>query len=106
MRCPSCEKFVSLELQDPEFEGLEITEDGQIAGSVRIVRTCADCSDEMKEANFEVQAEVPADVLSAFRSSHPDAGDLEIEAEIEPIEEGGGRYAKSFFGATISFKVT
>jgi hypothetical protein len=53
MRCPDCNKFVSLETQEPEVSDLQVEHnppaDKQsehtftITGSVRIVRVCGEC---------------------------------------------------------------
>lgn len=102
-RCGSCNKFVSLETGDPEVESLEVDEDGTVSARVRIARTCAECGDEMKEVELDMEAEVKP-------PSEEDAGDDGHELEVEEtgvvaIEEGGGRYKKSYFGAEVSFVV-
>ena len=57
MRCNDCNKFVSFDdSTEPEAE-IEIDEDGQISGTVRIVLTCAECGTELKESNFDVSEE-------------------------------------------------
>lgn len=102
MRCPDCNKFVGLEFADPEVERLEIDGD-EVACEVRIVRNCAECGQELKEAQLELSAEIPQEVADAHDG---DNHDLEVEETgVDPIEEGGGRYAKSYFGATVSFAV-
>lgn len=99
MRCPNCNKFVSLELGEPELQDISYDR-GVVTISVRIVRTCADCGEELKEAilDMEHQCEIPEEYQSA---------DLGVEEDgIESTEEGGGRYKKSYFGAIVTFKVT
>lgn len=116
MRCPDCMKFVSLEMADPEDEGMEI--DGTtLTGTVRIHRDCADCSQELKEFSFDVDVEL----------EHPESGgacpsmlDEEDEGYLAPELELAGvdlqpeertqtttaagkpiknyRYMKTFFG--------
>lgn len=102
MRCENCSKFVSLELQDPEIEDLELHDDGSLTGEVRIVRNCAECGSEMKEARFEVNVPAPA------VTHKPDCTtkDLHADAELSSLEEGGGRYKKSYFGAEGELRVT
>jgi len=99
MRCPDCNKFVSLEFQPPEVDDLEY--DGQnVTGTVRLTRTCAECSQELKEATLDINAEVDAE----WAEKH-DGHNISVEFDPEEIEEGGGRYAKSYFGAGGSIQV-
>lgn len=95
MRCPECNKFATMEMQDPEVDGEEYSSSG-ITASVRIVRTCADCSTELKEATFDVEKDVDF-------CSDDDEHEVTLTYEAQPLEEGGGRYQKAFFGATITF---
>lgn len=103
--CPNCSKMVSLDFQDPEVNDLELNVEGRkITASVRIVRQCADCGTDMKEATLDVDLEVP-------KCNHDDGKGLphvlvdEVEESLSQLEEGGGRYAKSYFGAEGEFKV-
>lgn len=115
MKCPSCNLFASLEMGEVEVDSLEVehTAPGKdetthvytVTGNVRIVRTSACCGDEMKEANFdlEVTVEVEADELP----KGADPTECEAESTNEgTIEEGGGRYAKSFYGAEVEGTVS
>lgn len=161
MRCPGCEKFVSLEMGDPEVQDSNVDTDGTVTITVRIVRTCADCGEEMKEATLEMtttptpenlnghvnrESKVPLWMVTFDGVDHAEGDghrerevecedeptqdwlqkhldesvtlisveriadvfhDLQIEVDnVEPIEEGGGRYKKSYFGAEVSFRVT
>lgn len=119
MRCPDCCKFVSLEFADPEVDSgpdgdFAIAEDGRVTASVaaevRIVRTCAECSQDMKEATFSMESvtEISAEDAKAHVADGEwrDGCEFEIEADDpEQIEEGGSRYAKSYFGASIAFEI-
>lgn len=69
-RCPDCNKFVGLELGEPEVNSLEVDETG-IHGEVRLVQTCAECSGEMNEASVEIEQELP-DEAAAHLEEHPD----------------------------------
>jgi hypothetical protein len=124
MRCPDCNKFVSLEFEDPEVENLQVehippetTDQGVphmflITGSVRLVRNCGECGQELKEATLEIEQEVelgedvPARDWAEFAKTH-DLDDAYVDESpaVDQIEEGGGRYAKSYFGASIHFEV-
>lgn len=123
MRCPDCNKFVSLEMQDPEVECLDATTDAPadaqsertftITGSVRVVRCCAECGQEMKEANLDIEQEVELgenvhlkNPLEFYATLVWDKVDISVEeAGIDQVEEGGGRYAKSYFGASVVLEV-
>lgn len=135
MRCGSCEKFVSMDMGDPEVDlndvEIDYADDGKgtgtVSGTVRIVRVCADCSDELKEATLELTHEFPLPpkdeavkaVVTGARSTTPGPDALvapafedepaEHEFEIEeddvnPIEESHKK--KSYFGAEVCFTVT
>lgn len=98
MRCPDCQKFVSLEFADPEVDSLEVG-DGAVSCTVRIVRNCGECGQELKEATLELSHDIDHDTEKGKHT-------LEVEETgVDQIEEGGGRYKKSYFGASVSFKV-
>jgi len=105
MRCDSCNKFVGLDFSDPELESIEV--DGTSAtATVRIVRTCSDCGQELKEATLEMEDtfDGPKDEDAAGEDKEHD---LSVEDDsVEQIEEGGGRYAKSYFGASVRYTVS
>lgn len=130
MRCPDCSKFVGLELQDPEDINLDVesTLDGDqlslsVSMTARIVRNCAECGQELKEANIEANENVEIEACTIIKCvrvvGEAKVGDLDSydwlddkhgepeinETNVEQIEEGGGRYAKSFFGANVSYVV-
>jgi len=105
MRCSSCSRFVGLDFQDPEVESLEIDDEGTVTCSVRIVRCCTECGDELKEATLDFEYTPPPG--SGIEAHVGKGHTLEIgEDGVDQIEEGGGRYAKSYFGAEVSFKIT
>lgn len=104
MRCPDCSKFVGLEFAEPEVENLEVNEDGHVTGEIRIHRDCADCGNELKEATFEIDVDLSEKVGDGHKG---EGHELEIhEDSVEQIEEGGGRYKKSYFGARVEFHLT
>jgi hypothetical protein len=119
MRCPDCNKFVSLEMSDPEIDGeLAVDEDGHVTGEVHITRTCADCCTALKEAQLSLEGDVTGVAstdLGAHLAAHQEAADNKKELEwwelsvendgVDPIEETGGRFKKSYFGATVSFTI-
>lgn len=110
-QCPGCQKFPTLEFQEPELEGeVEVSEDLVVTATVRIERNSECCGELMKSATLEMEETLDA---SALFTKHFDTNDrpmpgheLEIEAEDpEQVEEGGGRYAKSYFGASIGYTI-
>jgi hypothetical protein len=111
--CPSCNKFAGLELQDPEVNSVEFdAENKSVAVDVRIVRNSSCCGDEMKEYTFNTDAELPAEIakkMDELALANPDGSSDDFEAEedgCDQLEEGGGRYAKSYYGYTLNVKVT
>ena len=58
-RCPDCNKFVSLEAQEPEADlQVDYAEDViVISGDVRCVMACTDCGTELREASFRVEVD-------------------------------------------------
>lgn len=80
MRCESCSKMVSVELADPEPDvSVEnVDGNGSVTGAVRIVLTCADCSNELREASLDVDANVEISHIA------PCEGDEDLEVEFSP----------------------
>ena len=61
----------------------------------------------MKEATLELEAEVPEEIMDQHNATAKGEHSLSIEEDgIEQIEEGGGRYAKSYFGVKVNFMVS
>ena len=129
MRCPDCSKFVGLEMQDPEDVALDLASelDGptlhlSVSMTARIVRSCAECSTELKEANLEAEDEVEVEactIVKCMRKTSVEGAEIETydwlddkhgdpdisDTNIDQIEEGGGRYAKSYYGAQVTYEV-
>jgi hypothetical protein len=82
-----------METQEPEVQSLVMNGEDVVA-EVRIVRACADCSAELKEAMLTAEAPCP---LEDCRCEDGSDG-WEVEGDAELVEEGGGRYRKSFYG--------
>src|SRR3989304_1885403 len=109
--CPQCNKFSALNFEEPEVQSCTVSEDGAVTISVRIERTSECCGELMKSADLEMEEEL--DVASLFPKhfgkdgAGKDGHEVSIEeGDVEQVEEGGGRYAKSYFGAKVSFKVS
>ena len=99
-RCANCNKSVSLEFQEPEVEDdPQVDSDGEVTCSVRLVRTSECCGDELKTATLEMSGKV---IIPDEHKDH----DLGARVEqVSQVEEGGGRYAKSYFGAEVEIEV-
>ena len=113
--CPSCNRFCTLELQEPEVNEITLNFDNEdpdsatVTYDVRIVRNSECCGDEMKEASFSEDAEVPDEIIVKMKEKL--AVDAEAEFEVnegspETIEEGGHRYKKSYYGFTLPVQVS
>lgn len=98
MRCDQCNKFAAYDdSTEPEVD-VDLSDDGTFSGNVRIVLTCADCSQELKDASFDFDGEVPEEIHSAHQG---DEHALDLEAgdyELTSRSEGKGRYTKTFYG--------
>lgn len=123
MRCPDCGKFATLETQDPEVSDLEVAHDFDksanlhtftVTATVRLVRACAEDGTELKECTFELEKEISLtpEQLPADCRRHEDdvkhlapAGVEVTEESCEAVEEGGGRFKKSFFGVHLNFSL-
>ena len=109
MRCPDCNKFVSLDTDgDPEVE-LEADETtGEVTGTVRIVNACQECGAELTEATFDVDVDFPAAEEHMKGHEDDDAHALALE---EPTVDrtdravGRGRGTKTFYGAETDLVV-
>lgn len=125
-RCESCNKFTALEFQAPEEESFEvdgletIAEDGTVAATasttIRISRNSECCGDTMKEATLEMSEEfiIDHDKLEEHLVKKEDGSWAWKEGcaltakneDPEQVEEGGGRYTKSYFGASVAYSIT
>ena len=101
MRCPNCAKFVSQEAGDPEFDLNLDWNTGEVYGTVRIVQNCAECSTELKEFTFDVQATV---TIPCLADDHQRDWETE-DPEATERSEGSGRYRKTFYGYGASVVV-
>lgn len=134
MRCPDCNKFVSMENADPDVD-VESSLEGHtisVTGSIRAVRTCAECGTELKELSFDIDEKIEIEALEGFKELSADdqqlvkgilsgdqdlpegntADDYEIECDVEDGEtstdESGGRGKKNMLitNVTMEIKVT
>jgi hypothetical protein len=119
MRCPDCNKFASFDdSNEPEADDANVDDEGRVTGNVRVYLTCAECSTELKEASFELEADFSEAVEAhkkAAKEKDDDAEkpedereehdlDVEVECEMASRTVGKGRGMKTFYGyhATVS----
>jgi len=85
-------------MAEPELElGLG---EGEITGTVRLVQTCADCGDELAEANLDISE--PFDFEHKSDDCDDELALKDESAENDDRYEGKGRYAKHFYVANIT----
>ena len=108
--CPSCNKFCSLDLGDPELndsgvDKIDETEKGvsiRVHGSIRIVRSSECCGDEIKEANFDFEED-----FEVAGHKGEEGHEFEIDdGDLEATEEGGSRYKKAYYGVSWSPEIS
>lgn len=105
-RCNNCNKFVSIEEQDPEVNGLEVDDDGNVTAEVRIVNACADCGDELTETTFNMEGKVDLDHNSQPGKEHELSAEEDGDSERTTRTEGKGRGLRTFYGAALECEVT
>src|SRR4051812_457683 len=90
MRCPDCQKFVSFDTDtEPEID-VDVDDDGTVSGTVRIVNTCSECSQELTEANLDVEIDLSGaveDHRQEMRDKHDEEQASKPEDEREPYDE-------------------
>lgn len=103
MKCPSCNKFAALDMEEPEIQTEDFDSDtGAISAEVRIVRKSSCCGEEMKEATFNFDGQVPEETMKEHKG---EGHELAVAFSAEGIEEGGSRYARSYFGVKLTVSV-
>lgn len=112
-RCPDCNKWVSLETDEPQVENVQLSSNESVVEvDVNIDRNCAECGGQMKTMAFNTEAEIDETWLAehgpqedgSYKEGH---GELDVEeSNTELTESGGGRYAKNMIGFTTYVQVT
>jgi hypothetical protein len=104
VQCPSCYKLAGLD--EPEIENSSISIDGAtVSVEVSIVRNAACCGGEIKRADLYEDFEIDHE-CEKVASGEEEADFAYDEPDFEPYITGGGRYAKSFVGASTSLTAT
>lgn len=106
-RCGTCNKFATKDVEtEPEIvKDLEVDDDGEVTMNVRIFNSCADCGDELEEAELELSAQIPEEEVKEHKGKGHQLEPQEEEPEVTRTDEGGGnRYSKRFYGveSTVS----
>ena len=114
MRCPNCNKFVPYD--EPQVEVSSSDVQGEtVTGSVRIVLCCADCNEELKDAELDFEMTIEHECPKAKKDDEPE---FELEGDVDatatdryqdkdrhgkPIKSM--RYQKHFYGAELTATV-
>jgi hypothetical protein len=100
-------------MQEPEVNDLSLdAEGGMVTADVRIVRNSECCGDEMKEYTFYTEAELDKETAAKVNEIAEKAkqkgeeADFDVEEDgLDTLEEGGGRYKKSYYGYTLTVAI-
>lgn len=127
MRCPDCSKFVSMETQDPQTDGLDVdfVSSGKADGEFNVtweattVRQCADCGTELKSLTVDAENTIPLEDFKGWdelttaeqeelvRALDNDECQLKIEEEsTNASESGGSRYAKNIITSMVTYRIS
>jgi len=104
-RCDSCNKFVSLEENDPDVNSLEIGDGAVVCADVTIVNACSECGQDLRTAEFEVEHAATAELEGHLDEGH----NLEVEedsTERTSRTTGKGRGQRTFYGFELTATVT
>ena len=109
-RCESCNKFVSFGDSEFQVDSEEVTYQSPtsvlVTLDVEMNRPCGDCGTTLRSATFNVEQEVPLPP-----DAKPITEDDELRIDLDDPEEtsrseGKGRGLKSFYGFSLSGRVT
>lgn len=127
MRCPDCNKFVpydepEIEVNgDPDISDCEQDGGGIITGNVRVVLKCADCGNELKDAELDFEATFEHDCKKRkkkqepeFEAGEPDCSSTSRRETTMKVKKKGKlvdrhipfRYQKQYYGADINGTIT
>lgn len=107
MRCPDCQKFVGNEQAEPELT-LDVDDNGNVTGDVRLVLQCADCGTELAESNQSVDIEVGFEHAEGCTGAALSISEESAENQDRYDGKPGTppRYRRHYYGAEITGKVT
>jgi hypothetical protein len=109
MRCPDCQKFVSLETEldnGVSDDHLEVSTEGfTLQFEIHIARNCGECGQMLKETTLQFSVdEKPEGWADKVKDLDLNDADVDFD-DPEETESGGGRYAKNLIGASVSYKI-
>lgn len=120
MRCNDCNRFVGYDEQDPEVNDIQIDESGVVTVEVRIANACDQCGTELKEATFNLEADMSAECEGHTQDTIPEPkeGEEPVEHELSVEEcssertsrsdgkEGTpSRYRRTYYGVRVEFEI-
>lgn len=121
MRCPDCNKFVSMENADPEIGSVdcEYSDDSfQVTADIRAVRSCADCSTELKSLDLNLEQSVELSQFDGWKGlseeqqklvrEQLESGEANVESnpgEGRMEESGGSRYKKNMITIAVDYSI-
>jgi hypothetical protein len=111
-RCPECNKFTGKDTEvDPEVTSEPTVTDGLVEMEVRMVNNCAECSTELEEITFNLEAALDGTNLSegssiewkdvkSYKDHQGKGHELSVKGEpdVSRTDSAGGRYAKRMYG--------
>ena len=111
MRCEPCGKFASYDdSNEPEIQSEEIDPSGHISISARIYLTHDECGTELKEATFDLEDDLPEDVLELHQGEGHDLSLEVIDSEMTSRQDGKAktpaRYRRTYYGVCVRIEVT
>lgn len=116
-RCASCNKFTGEEAS-AEVNHIDVDvsnfPEARVSASVRMVKSCLECGDEVKECDLEIEdyVELPDDWAEDADIDIEEDGDPEVEDRCpNPVNPKTGkqtpyRYRKTLYGARLAYKIT
>ena len=103
MRCGSCNKFVSIEIGEPDVQDLQVS-GTEVSTTIRLTKNCAECSTELADYTFEI--ETSNEELDTHNREECSLDVEEVSVENTTRTEGKNRGTKTFYGVTLEFNVT
>lgn len=117
--CRNDNKFVSLEIQEPEVESIEVNDDALVTAEVRVTETCSECGEEMKEYIFSLENGADDDLTLHIEEHTTKLEDYSLSVVEDSVEyteryyprvkKNGKpvphRYQKHYIGVKLSYQV-
>lgn len=107
-QCSSCNKMASLESVAELEDGPDVSADGSVTATVRVVRTSACCGDEMKEMRFELEGAIETDdsVLTCVDDAEHEweedgSGEPDVTEGTQTVDRKGKPIKKMRYQATL-----